>query len=266
MLNLNNKVAIVTGAGSVGPGWGNGKATATLLARQGAKVFCIDKNEAAARETVDIITGEGGTAVAHVCDVTCAEQVKAAVQACVDAFGGLNILVNNVGGSVPGGVVDMPEEVWNAQIAYNLNSVYLLCKYALPHLRQRPGSAIVNTASVAALRIMQGRTHSAYSASKYGVIALSRSIAIESAKLGVRCNTVIPGLMLTPVVEHRLVAQLGADNAAELIAARDKLVPMGKAGDAWDIAHAVLFLVSDEARHITATELVVDGGYTAAAP
>lgn len=266
MLDLKNKVAIVTGAGSVGPGWGNGKATATLLARRGAKVLAIDRNEAAARETVDIITGEGGTAVAHVCDVTRSQQVRAAVQACVDAFGGLDILVNNVGGSVPGGVVDMPEEVWDAQIDYNLNSVYLMCKYALPHLRQRPGSAIVNTSSVAALRIMQGRTHSAYSASKYAVIALSRSIAIENASLGVRCNTVVPGLMLTPVVEHRLVEQLGARSAADLIAARDRQVPMGKAGDAWDVAHAVLFLVSDEARHITATEIIVDGGYTAAAP
>lgn len=266
MLSLKNKVAIVTGAGSVGAGWGNGKATAALLARQGAKVFAIDRNEAAVRETVDIITSEGGTAIAHMADVTVSEAVRAAVQACADAFGGLDILVNNVGGSVPGGVVDMPEDMWDQQVAYNLGSVYLGCKHALPHLRRRPGSAIVNTASVAALRIMQGRTHSAYSASKYGVIALSRSIAIENAKAGVRCNTVVPGLMLTPVVEHRLVAQLGAQDAADLIAARDRQVPMGKAGDAWDVAHAVLFLVSDEARHITATELVVDGGYTAAAP
>jgi NAD(P)-dependent dehydrogenase (short-subunit alcohol dehydrogenase family) len=264
MLSLKGKVAIVTGAGSVAPGWGNGKASAVLLARQGAKVFAIDRNEAAARETAQIIAGEGGEAMAHVCDVTSSDQVKDAVQACVRAFGGLDILVNNVGGSVPGGAVDMPEEVWDQQIDFNLGSVFLTCKHALPHLRQRPGSAIVNTSSVAALRMLQGRTHAAYSAAKQGVIGLSRSIAIENARAGVRCNTVVPGLMFTPVVEHRLVSQLGAQSAADLISIRDAKVPMGKAGDAWDVAHAVLFLVSDEARHITATEIVVDGGYVAA--
>ena len=158
----------------------------------------------------------------------------------------------------------MPVEVWDQQISLNLRSVFLVCKYALPHLRQRPGSAIVNTSSVAAVRMMKSRPHVAYSAAKYGVIALSRSVAIENARAGVRCNTVIPGLMHTPVVAHRLVPQLGAQNAAQMLARRDALVPGGKAGDAWDVAHAVLFLVSDEARHITATEIVVDGGLVAA--
>lgn len=264
MLSLKGKVAIVTGAGSVAPGWGNGKATAVLLARQGAKVFAIDRDEGAAAETAQIIASEGGEALAHVCDVTSSEQVKGAVEACVRAFGGLDILVNNVGGSMPGGVENMPEEVWDQQIAFNLGSVFLVCKHALPHLRQRQGSAIVNTSSVSALRMMQTRTHAAYSAAKNGVIALSRSIAIENARAGVRCNTVIPGLMLTPVVGHRLVTQLSAENVANLIRDRDAQVPMGKAGDAWDVAHAVLFLVSNEARHITATEILVDGGYVAA--
>jgi NAD(P)-dependent dehydrogenase (short-subunit alcohol dehydrogenase family) len=264
MLSLKGKVAIVTGAGSVAPGWGNGKATAVLLARQGAKVFAIDRNQEAAEETVRLIREEGGEAIAHLCDVTSGREVETAIAACVAQFGHLDILVNNVGGSQPGGAESMPEDVWEKQINFNLRSVYLGCKFALPHLKKRPGSAIVNMSSVAALRMMRERTHVAYSAAKYGVIAMSRSIAIENARAGVRCNTVVPGLMHTPVVAHRLVPQLGAKDAAELIARRDAQVPMGKAGDAWDIAHAVLFLVSDEARHITATEIVVDGGLTAA--
>lgn len=264
MFRLDQKVAIVTGAGSVGEGWGNGKATAVLLARQGAKVFAIDKNLSAAQETERLIRSEGGTAQAYPCDVTDSEQVRQAVDACLTSFGRLDILVNNVGGSEPGGVETMPEEVWQRQISFNLDSVFLCCKHALPHLKQQPRSAIVNVSSVAALRMMQSRTHCAYSAAKYGLIALSRSMAIENARVGVRCNTVVPGLMRTPVVEHRLVSQLQATDVEALIARRDALVPTGKAGDAWDIANAVLFLSSDEAHHITATELVVDGGLTAA--
>ncbi|MEP9349977.1 SDR family NAD(P)-dependent oxidoreductase [Xanthobacter sp. KR7-225] len=264
MLSLKNKVAIVSGAGCVAPGWGNGRATAVLLARQGAKVFAIDKSREAAEETARIIAEEGGEVLVHACDVTSSAQILEAVETCARAFGQIDILVNIVGGSQPGGAESMPEEVWDNQISMNLTSVFLACKFALPHLRQRPLSAIVNLSSIAAIRIMRARPHVAYSAAKYGVIAMSRSIAIENAKDGVRCNTVIPGLMHTPVVAHRLVPQLGAESAETLIATRDAQVPMGKAGDAWDIAHAVLFLVSDEARHITGTELIVDGGLSAA--
>lgn len=264
MLSLAGKIAVVAGAGSVGPGWGNGRATAVLFARQGARVFAIDRSEEALSETARLITEEGGEFVTHVCDVTSSDEVELAMAACVSALGGIDILVNNVGGSQPGGVETMDVDVWDKQIDYNLRSVFLGCKYALPHLRRRPGSAIVNLSSVAALRMMKSRTHAAYSAAKYGVIALSRSIAIENAAKGVRCNTVIPGLMHTPAVTHRLVPQLGAKDAEQLIARRDALVPMGKAGDGWDVAHAVLFLVSDEARHITATEILVDGGLVAA--
>ena len=266
MLDLTGKVAIVTGAGSVGPGWGNGKATAVLLARQGAKVLAIDNNPTAVEETVSIIHGEGGAAEVGICDVTSSTAFEAAVEACVARFGQLDIMVNNVGGSHPGGAESMPEEVWEKQIALNLRSAFLGCKFALPHLRRRAGGAIVNLASIAALRMGADRPHIAYSAAKYGVIALSKSVAIENAKAGVRCNTVIPGLMHTPLVEHRLVRQLGTNDAAALIAKRNAQVPMGRMGDAWDVAHAVLFLASDEAKHITGTELLVDGGISAAMP
>jgi NAD(P)-dependent dehydrogenase (short-subunit alcohol dehydrogenase family) len=266
MLRLDGKVAIVTGAGSVGPGWGNGKATAVLLARQGAAVLAVDINVEAVEETLAIIRSEGGNAVAHIADVTSSPAVSGMVEACVAAFGRLDILVNNVGGSAPGGAEGMAEAEWERQLDFNLRSAFLGCKFALPHLKRQGMGAIVNLSSIAGLRMSADRPHVAYSAAKYGVIAMSKSIAIENAKAGVRCNTVVPGLMHTPLVEGRLVRQLGANDAAQLIAKRNAQVPMGKMGDAWDVAHAVLFLVSDEARHITGTEIIVDGGISAAMP
>jgi NAD(P)-dependent dehydrogenase (short-subunit alcohol dehydrogenase family) len=266
MLRLDGKVAIVTGAGSVGAGWGNGKATAVLLARQGASVLCVDNRAEAVEETVSIIKGEGNTAIAHLADVTSGAEVLGYVEACVAAFGGLDILINNVGGSFPGGAETMAEADWEAQIDFNLRSAFLGCKFALPHLKRRGRGAIVNLSSIAALRMSAERPHVAYSASKYGIIAMSKSVAIENARAGIRCNTVVPGLMHTPLVEHRLVRQLGANDAAALIAKRNAQVPIGQMGDAWDIAHAVLFLVSDQAKHITGTEIVVDGGISAAMP
>ena len=266
MLDLTGKAAIVTGAGSVGPGWGNGKATAVLLARQGAAVFCIDNNPEAVAETVGIIAQEGGRAVAHTADVTDSDAVKAAVDAAVAAFGRLDILVNNVGGSAPGSAESMTEDVWDRQFDINLRSVFLGCKHALPYLRQQETAAIVNLASIAALRMSGDRPHIAYSASKMGVIGLTKSVAMDQARKGVRCNAVIPGLMHTPLVENRLLRQLGSNDAATLIAKRDAQVPTGKMGTGWDVAHAVLFLVADESRYITGTEIIVDGGMSAMMP
>ena len=266
MLDLTGKVALVTGAGSVGPGWGNGKATAVLLARQGASVFALDNVPEAVAETAALIAGEGGTCVTHTCDMLVAEEVEAAVAACMARFGRIDILVNNVGGSHPGDPATMPEEVWDRQIDLNLKTPFLGCKYVLPIMEAQGKGAIVNISSVAGLRMATGRVHSAYSASKAGVIAFSKSVAMGYARKGIRCNTVVPGLMHTPLVEHRLVRQLGANDAEALIAKRHASVPMGHMGTGWDIAHAVLFLVSDEAKFITATEIVVDGGFTASGP
>ncbi len=266
MLNLAGKVALVTGAGSVGPGWGNGKATAVLLARQGASVFALDVVPEAVEETAGIIAAEGNTCVTHTCDMLVAEQVSAAVDACMARFGRIDILVNNVGGSHPGGPADMPEEVWDRQIDFNLKTPFLGCKYVLPIMEAQGAGAIVNISSVAGLRMGTARVHTAYSASKAGIIAFSKSVAMGYARKGIRCNTVVPGLMHTPLVEHRLVRQLGANDAEALIARRHNSVPIGHMGSGWDIAHAVLFLASEEANFITGTELVVDGGFTAAGP
>ena len=272
MLNLVGKVAIIAGAGSVGPITstivGNGKATAILLARQGASVFLLDINEDAMAETKSTIEADGGTCAMRRCDMTIAEDVKAMVQACIDRFKRIDILVNNVGGSAPGDPVSMAEEVWDRQIDVNLKTAFLGCKYVLPVMVGQGHGAIVNIASVAGMRndFMSGRSHVGYSASKAGVIQLSRSVAGTYARQGIRVNTVVPGLMHTPLVEFRLARTVGGNDPQKLIEARNAAVPMGHMGDAWDVAHAVLFLASDEARFITATEIIVDGGSTAAMP
>jgi NAD(P)-dependent dehydrogenase (short-subunit alcohol dehydrogenase family) len=274
MLDLTGKVAFVTGAGSVGEGWGNGKATAVLMARQGAKVFGVDIDPTALAGTSAIINSEGigERWSSRVCDMTSSEDVAAAVENCLDRFGRIDILVNNVGGSAPGSPVSMKEEDWDKQMDLNLKTVFLGCKHVLPVMERQfdsegRGGAIVNVGSIGSVSFqVGGRVSAGYAASKAGVVALSRSTAIAYVKNGIRVNVVIPGVMHTPLVEHRLVRQLGKGDAETLLAERHASVPMGRMGDAWDVAHAVLFLASDEARYITATELVVDGGMTAARP
>jgi NAD(P)-dependent dehydrogenase (short-subunit alcohol dehydrogenase family) len=267
MLNLTGKVAFVTGIGSAGPGWGNGRAIAVLLARQGAKVFGVDINDAAATTTHDIIAGEGGNCITHRSNMLDHNDVSTAVDVCVERFGRIDILVNNVGGSAPGDPVSMREETWNEQIDYNLKTAFLGCKYVLPVMERQRSGAIVNISSIAGLRHHpSGRTYVAYSAAKAGLIAFSKATAMAYVKKGIRCNTIVVGTMHTPLVEARLVDQIGNGDRDALLAKRNAGIPMGRMGDAWDVAHAVLFMVSDEARYITATELIVDGGISAARP
>ena len=268
MLDLTGRIAIVTGAGSVGPGWGNGKATAVLFARQGASVFLVDVNEAAAQETHAIISSESGTSAVHCCDMLVAAEVEAMVQACVKRFGRIDVLVNNVGGSAPGDAVSMAEDVWDRQIDFNLKTPFLGCKYVIPAMQRQGKGAIVNVSSVAGLRNdgHGGRQHVAYSASKAAVIQFSRSTAGAFVKQGIRVNTVVPGLMHTPLVEQRLAKTVASGDADALIASRNARCPMGRMGTAWDVAHAALFLASDEANYITGTEIVVDGGLILASP
>src|SRR5579862_817227 len=208
MLDLPGKVALVTGAGSIGAGWGNGKATAVLLARQGAKVFAIDRNLAAAEETRRLIEQEKGACVAHQCDMTVSAEVEAAVAACVARFGRIDILVNNVGGSAPGDPVAMTEEVWDSQIDHNLKTAFLGCKHVLPVMVRQGGGAIVNLSSIAGMRSDADRAHVAYSATKSGIIGFTRSTAMAYVKRGIRCNAVVPGIMHTPLVEERLAKQI----------------------------------------------------------
>jgi NAD(P)-dependent dehydrogenase (short-subunit alcohol dehydrogenase family) len=269
MLSLEGKVVFMSGAGSVGDDpdakvWGNGKATAILLARQGAKIYGVDLRKEAADVTKRIIDAEGGTCITRAVDMTKAKEVEAAVADCMAQLGRIDILVNNVGGSAPGNAVTMSEEVWDAQSDQNLKTAFLGCKYVLPIMERQGKGAIVNLASVAGLRMTPDRPHVAYSTTKLGILAFSKSTAISYARKGIRCNTVIPGLMHTALVEHRLAKTIGANDLQALVDKRNASCPTGKMGDAWDIAHAVLFLASDEARYITAAEIVVDGGLTAA--
>ena len=216
--------------------------------------------------------GLGSRWTGRVCDMTRSEDVAAAVADCAARFGRIDVLVNNIGGSAPGDPVSMSEELWQRQLDLNLKTAFLGCKHVLPVMERQfetegRGGAIVNLSSIGCMTFqVGGRVSAAYAASKAGVLAFSRSTAIAYVRKGIRVNTVVPGVMHTPLVENRLAAQLGAEDAQTLIAARHASVPMGRMGDAWDVAHAVAFLASDEAGYITATEIVVDGGMTAARP
>jgi NAD(P)-dependent dehydrogenase (short-subunit alcohol dehydrogenase family) len=269
---LQDRIAIVTGAGSSGPGWGNGKAAAVLFAREGAKVLCSDINEAAARETADIIRQEGGAAEVFACDVSKSDQVAAMVARCRAAFGGrgsgrIDILHNNVGIAVTGGPVDLAEDDWDRVSEVNIKSMFLTCKYVLPvMLAQAPNphglrGAIVNISSVAGIR-WSGVSYLAYSTTKGAALPFTRSVALEYAKHGIRANAILPGLMNTPMVRGPAIQDSYGGNEAEMIRRRDAQCPTGKMGDAWDVAYAALFLASDEAKYVTGAELVVDGGLT----
>ncbi|QCK86490.1 SDR family oxidoreductase [Phreatobacter aquaticus] len=264
MHDLTGKVAFISGMGSVGEGWGNGKATAVLLARQGATIYGTDIGQAAADETKRLIEAAGGKAFAREVNMTQAAEVETAVRDCLARFGRIDILINNVGGSAPGDPVTMSEEVWDAQLDLNLKTAFLAAKYIIPVMEAQGGGAIVNLSSIAGVRILPDRPHVAYTTTKLGILGFSRSIAVTYAKKNIRCNTVIPGLMHTPLVEHRLAKTVAGGDVEALIASRNAQVPTGKMGDAWDVAQAVLFLVSDEARYVTAAEIAVDGGLSAA--
>jgi NAD(P)-dependent dehydrogenase (short-subunit alcohol dehydrogenase family) len=258
---FKDKVVIVTGAGCVGPGWGNGRAAAVLFAQEGARVFAVDRNPDAMTETLERARGASGEIRPHVCDVTKSAEVAAMVEACLGAFGRIDVLVNNVGGSAAGGPVEMSEEVWDAQVDANLKSVFLTCKYTLPVMEKQGAGVIVNTASTSGLR-WTGAAQVAYAACKAGVIQFSRVVAVQYATKGIRVNTVVPGQMHTPMVEARLARQRAGGDVELLLQQRLARIPLGFMGDGRDIAHAVLFLASDEARFITGTEIVVDGGMT----
>lgn len=259
---FEGRVAIVTGAGCVGPGWGNGRAVAVRLAQEGAQVWAVDRDLDRVRETVQR-AGDAGTSVTPwSCDVTDGADVARMVQACLARHGRIDVLVNNVGGSAPGGPVEMDESVWDMQVDFNLKSVFLTCKHVLPTMIAHRQGAIVNLASTSGLR-WTGSAQVAYAATKAGVIQLSRVVAVQHAAHGIRVNTVVPGQLHTPMVETRLAGQRAGGDVQTLLAQRQRRIPLGFMGDGRDTAAAVLFLASDEARFITGTEIVVDGGMTA---
>jgi NAD(P)-dependent dehydrogenase (short-subunit alcohol dehydrogenase family) len=260
-VRLAGKVAVVAGAGSVGPGWGNGRAIAYRFAQAGACILAAARDLRNLDETLACVREIGGAIEPFACDVIESAEVAAMMRACHDRFGRIDVLVNNVGGSAPGGPVEMSEESFDAQVDHNLKSVFLGCKHVLPYLERQQGGAIVNIASTSGLR-WTGAAQVAYAATKAGVIQLSRVVAVQYADKRIRVNTVVPGQLHTPMVEARLAKQRAGGDVEALLRQRQARIPLGFMGDGMDTANAALFLASDEARFITGTEIVVDGGMT----
>jgi hypothetical protein len=256
---LAGKIALIFGAGSVGPGWGNGRATATRFAEEGAQLFGVDRELDRMKETLERVKEVGGKMETGFCDVTNSQSISDAVDACMKRYGRIDILVNNVGGSAAGGPVEMAEDVWDSQVDTNLKSVFLTCKYVLPIMEKQGSGAIVNLASTSGIR-WTGSAQVAYAATKAGVIQLSRVVAVQYAKKGIRVNTIIPGQLHTPLVESRLAGQRAGGDVAKLLEQRQARIPLPFMGDGRDTANAAVFLASDEARFVTGTEIVVDGG------
>jgi NAD(P)-dependent dehydrogenase (short-subunit alcohol dehydrogenase family) len=265
---LAGKVAIVTGAGSIGPGWGNGKATAVAFAREGAAVMAVDRSEASAMETRDIIRGEGARCEVTVADVGLSADVAGCVEATLAAFGRVDILHNNVGIFRLGGPVELDECDWDQVITTNLKSLFLTCKYVLPHFEQQRSGAIVNVGSISGHRHM-GVPQIAYATSKAAIAGFTRGIAAQYGVFGIRANVVVPGLIDTPL--QRMAGDAaygGAMGSADLNVmrtARTTAIPLKRFGEAWDVAAASVFLASDEARYISGAELMVDGGLASVA-
>ena len=257
---LRNKTAIVTGAGSVGPGVGNGKAAAALFAREGARVMLVDSNLDAAEETRRLVEGEGGTCFTLRADVSVASECERIARECIGEYGRIDILHNNVGIEIPGGILEITEDDWDRTLDVNLKSVFLMCRAVLPSMVEQGGGSIVNISSINGIRTLPALS-GPYGASKLGMVALTREIAIEFAPRGIRCNAVLPGMMRTPFVEASLTEAWGGDVEA-MMRQRDAMIPLGRQGESWDSAHAALFLASDDAKYVTGATLVVDGGLT----
>ncbi|WP_108663759.1 SDR family NAD(P)-dependent oxidoreductase [Acuticoccus kandeliae] len=255
---LKDRIALVFGAGSVGEGWGNGKAAAAAYAREGAKVVCVDLNADAAEATRAIIEGEGGEAIALSADVTDAASIKAAVDKTVETYGRIDILHNNVGMNIAGSVVQATEEDWRKVMDVNLTSIFLTCKAVIPVMEAQGKGAIINISSMAAV-LYTGYPYASYYASKAAVNHLTRSIAMDYATKGIRANTIMPGLMDTPHIYKQMAGYYEGD-LDRMRDDRASKVPMRRQGSGWDIGWAAVFLASDEAGFITGVELPVDGG------
>lgn len=255
-MRLKDKVAIVTGAAS-----GIGRATAVRFAQEGAKTILADISTEEGKETVALIKKEGGIGKFIQADLSIKEDVQRVTRECVEHFGRIDILFNNAGVFLFGTVLDCQEEDWDRMINVNLKSMFLMCKYGIPHMVDNGGGCVVNVASVGALVGVENAT--AYAASKGGVVQLSKSMALDFGKDNIRVNCICPGAIETPML-HKVWEHEGGEKP--LAAVREeykKERPLQKIGTPLDIANAALYLASDESRFVTGTCLVVDGGITA---
>ena len=264
---LNGKVVLVAGGGSIGPGWGNGKAAAVVYAREGAKVAVTDWRTEAVQETVDIIRDNGGEAIAVTGDATSEADVARMVEETIAAYGRIDVLHNNVGGSGTGKHLgDMTLEDWNATMARNVTSAMLMCREVVPHMEKQGGGSIVNISSISSLRHLNVPT-AVYAAGKGALNELTKNIALHYAGKNIRANCVLPGYIDTPFIRREINGKpayeyKGYTNAEDYAADRGKIIPMQRMGTGWDVAYAALFLASDESAYVTAQMLVVDGGVT----
>jgi NAD(P)-dependent dehydrogenase (short-subunit alcohol dehydrogenase family) len=250
---LQGKVAIVTGAGSRGPGLGNGKAAAILFAREGARVLCVDRVLERAQETVDRIAAESGVASAWAADVTRAEDCRRMVSLAAERHGPPDILHNNVGVESRKDLLEVTEEEWDHVMTVDLKSMLFATQAVAPSMEARGSGSVICVSSVAGIR---GYGRTAYATAKAGVIGFVRSVAIQLARKGIRVNAIAPGPVWTPMVE-----ELGAEARER----RRRATPLGTEGTGWDVGWAAVFLASDEARWITGQTLVVDGGLSISA-
>jgi NAD(P)-dependent dehydrogenase (short-subunit alcohol dehydrogenase family) len=258
---VEDKVAIVTGAGSTpGPGIGTGKATAVVLAREGARVLLVDLHPERAQATLELIEEEGGKAHVFGADVTKDDRCAAMVQAAVDAFGTVDILVNNIGRPAVGTVVDTTEDDWDLAFAINLRTAFLASKHAIPVMAAKGAGAVVNISSISALR---GDGTVAYSAAKGGLSAMTVDMAYSHGRQGIRVNAIAPGHITTPMISS---VQGDGPEAAFRDRMRAEAGLLGTPGDGWDVAWAAAFLASDEARWITGVTLPVDSGVLSVTP
>jgi NAD(P)-dependent dehydrogenase (short-subunit alcohol dehydrogenase family) len=258
MARLAGKIALIVGGGADGPAKagekisiGNGRATAIVCAREGAAVMVADRSLELAEQTASAIREEGGRAQAVAADVSIEEQCSASVAATVKAFGALHLLVNNVGIGIGGSLTKTTTAQFDTMLAVNLRSHFLTMRYAVPEIAKCGGGAIVNVSSMAALR---SNRQISYEATKAALLGLSRSAAMSHARDNIRVNTILPGL-----IDSTMVRRLIGDREAT-VAPR---IPMHRQGTPWEIAKAIVFLLSDDASYITGTELIVDGGLSA---
>lgn len=262
MSGLTDRTVLVVGAGSIAPGWSNGRACAVAYARAGAAVVCVDFNLESAQETVALIEAEGGTGIAVQADATAEADVRSAVDLAVSRFGRLDVLHNNVGvGGSAGGLEETPPEAWDRELAQNLTTAYLGMRCAVPVMREQGGGAITNTSSLLAVRFLRS-PNVAYTAAKAGVEALTRSCAVAYGRDNIRVNCIRIGFSETPLIAVGLERSGLSEDAqqAAMAKSRGKVPLRGEHTDPFDIANAAVFLASEEARHLTGVILNVDGG------
>ncbi|WP_376100780.1 SDR family NAD(P)-dependent oxidoreductase (plasmid) [Roseomonas sp. CCTCC AB2023176] len=255
---LAGKVALVCGAGTEGGGLGNGKAAALAFAEQGARLHLLDRDPAALAETAGEIPGSTTT----IGDATDPAVLREAVSACESAHGGLDILHNNIGAAVQGAAENVTAETFERGFRLNVTTALLAIQAAIPAMRRRGGGSIINIASISGIRVLEGLAYVAYPVAKAALSQLTRVVAANHGPDGIRCNVILPGFILTPMVERAVLGAAGGMTLDAYLAKRSAAIPLGRWGEARDVAMAAVYLASDEARYVTGVELVVDGGAT----